>query len=77
MYTSSDRLIVTPLRGPKIIAVLKVEFGPKLVSIDTAARLTRKPLGNQPIIAVLDCTVGSLGIAGVIPRWSGIAMFVR
>ena len=34
-------------------------------------------MGGQPITAELDCTVVPLRIAGVIPRWSGFAMFVR
>src|SRR6266536_2671451 len=35
------------------------------------------PPNGQLIIAILDCTVDSLGIVGAIPSWTGRAKFVR
>jgi hypothetical protein len=43
----NQRVQLTPLCGPKVVRILKVGFVPNVVSISTAAQLTRKPLGGN------------------------------
>jgi hypothetical protein len=41
MARSNNRMQPTPLRGPKIVGILEIDFVLTLVSIYTAARLMR------------------------------------
>jgi hypothetical protein len=44
----------TPLAASEIVAILKAGFGPKVISIDKAARLTRNTLARGLSTSVLD-----------------------
>src|SRR5262249_23605816 len=48
MYTTGDRLIVTPLCGPKIAAILSVGFGSTSYRSIAAAQLSGRPLDSAP-----------------------------
>jgi len=50
MYTSSDRLIVTPLRGPKIVAILKAGFGPTVFPIYSGGAADGQPFGRTSML---------------------------
>src|SRR6266540_4269432 len=48
-YTSSVRLIVTPLRGPKIVAILKAGFSLIVISIYRCGAGEAQAVSPQPI----------------------------
>jgi hypothetical protein len=46
-WRPNPRVQPTPLAASKIVRFLKAGFGPKVVSISEAARLTRNPFGGH------------------------------